>query len=370
MIPERPTFKGDGESHNMMDILPERLTLRVPPLNTIIFPWKFKVINELFCPIDVSRGRRTIFREVTVNPYKIRPEASRLINRPRRNFSSFEVLFDIFKRAIEKVWDPDKLHLVGHSSGVDSRLMSKAISELTKKNGKEWAGEVLYVENMGEWKLFNQIKDVMGFKGRAMEQSPRILNDTYIDFRTQWEKHNGVVAYPLNQWYDGYKHMNLPSKNVQGFTGYGANETQTKAMYNHWGYRWYFRWVYHLQLSLFKHWGGDWEHPFLDWNFLHALKYSDARKLVRINVEMSEMFTPELNHIPHVHTKEVTSMGYRTLPDSVIQRCYREYERSWFGKHFPVNPDPRIIYSKWWYYYNAASWCEQILERGHKITIG
>jgi len=28
---------------------------------------------------------------------------------------------------------------------------------------------------------------------------------------------------------------------------------------------------------------------------------------------------------------------------------------------------PQITYSKWWFYFNAASWCQHLIEKGYTI---
>jgi hypothetical protein len=112
------------------------------------------------------------------------------------------------------------------------------------------------------------------------------------------------------------------------------------------------------------------EHPFLDWDFLHALRYSPAAYInKRVNIQMAEKMVPELNGIPHIHTKEVQSLGYRKVSHALLADCYEEYEKSWFGKHHPVIPTMEIDYSEWWFHYNAASWCEHLLENGYKIKL-
>ena len=354
MKPERPVFIGEGESTNMLDVLPNKLTLRR--------------INKKFYPSNGNRAKNTIFKEVSIKPYQQSEEVTELINRPRKYYTSMEELFDIFKCAIERVWDPTKFHLIGHSSGVDSRLISKAIKELGEKNGDDWLGEVYYVENGGEGDLFNQIKDIMGFDGivYGADTDPRLYNLPFLEFQNHWSKYTGVVAYPLNQWWDGYAQLDLPN-NIQGFTGYGANETQTQAVYKDWGYAKYFKWLHGLQLTQWKHYGGDWEHPFLDADFLHALQSSGAMYLKRINVEMSRRMVPELNHIPHIHTNEITARGYRTVSDQLLKALYELYKSSYFGRKYDVTPTPQITYSKWWFYFNAASWCQHLIEKGYTI---
>jgi len=60
-------------------------------------------------------------------------------------------------------------------------------------------------------------------------------------------------------------------------------------------------------------------------------------------------------------------MGYRNISSTLLKDCNNEYKKSWFGKRHPVEPNPIIDYTKWWFHYNAASWCEHLLEDGYEI---
>jgi len=140
-----PIYIGDGESTEFMDVLPDKLTLR-PPLPE-------------FYKDRWSRPDFTLFEEVNIKPYEHTGELLQFLEQePWVRNQTYETVFEYLKNAIHKVWDSDKFHLIGHSSGYDSRLICKAIRELTEENGDKWAGEVLYVENMGE-KPFKEIME-------------------------------------------------------------------------------------------------------------------------------------------------------------------------------------------------------------------
>jgi len=360
----RPIFIGDGESTDMLDVLPRELTLNN--------------IDARFYPKTCARpAEETIFKEVKYKPFEYSAEMGELFGRDKCPPTGMRGMYEILKESIERTWDPTKFHVIGHSSGVDSRIICKAVCELTEKHGDDWAGDVLYVENGGEGDLFNQIKEITGINGIAFNwgAEPGWYNEPFFRFDDFYKKYNGPVAYPMNQWYDSYNRLYeegvIPKKDIQGYTGYGANETQQKAVRNHKGYAWYFPWVHQLQLSLFKHWGGDWEHPFLDIDFLHALntnEFCNTHK-TRFNILLAAEVAPELYHIPHIHTKQVIKRGYRHVDPILLKKLYDTYRQSWFGSQFDVRTESHIEYREWWFFYCVASFCEHLLKNGYKIKV-
>ena len=360
----RPVFVGEGESTNMLDVLPKKLTL-VP-------------IDGRFYPRTCARpAQETIFKEVQYKSFSNSEEMLELINRPKHPPTDTKDMYYILKEIIRKTWISEKFHIIGHSSGVDTRIICKAVRELTEENGEEWAGDVLYVENGGEGDLFMQIMDTLGQRGIAynIDAEPGLYHKPFLGFKEFHEKFNGPSSYPLNQWYDCYKLLNeegvIPKESdIQGYTGYGANETQEKAVRGGKGYAWYFAWVHSLQLSLFKHWGGDWIHPFLEMDFLHALEtnVTCTTQRQRFNITLAAEMVPEINHIPHIHTREVVRKGYRHVDEKFLSDMYKTYRKSWFGSRHDVNTEAFIEYRQWWFHVYVASLCEHLIGEGYEIS--
>ena len=62
----------------------------------------------------------------------------------------------------------------------------------------------------------------------SYDKDPGWYHEYALRFDTFYQKYNGVFAFPFNQWYDAYvdlEGMGVLDRNVQCFTGYGANET-------------------------------------------------------------------------------------------------------------------------------------------------
>jgi len=84
---------------------------------------------------------------------------------------------------------------------------------------------------------------------------------------------------------------------------------------------------------------------------------------------MCRHIVPELNHIPDWQTKDLRREGYRTVAPELLKKYYEAYEKSWYGKHVHVSPNPDINYNQWWFTYNAASMCEHLLAKGYEIKV-
>ena len=145
-------YIGAGTSENFYDVLPRDLTLQNP------MP---KHLHESF----LGYNHDTIFKEVTFNEYKHTPETEKFLNTEHKKISGIEEMYDILKNVIERKWDTTKTHVVGHSSGYDSRVMSQIIKELGEKHGDDWLGDVIYIETLGEKEGFKRIMKEQRLRG-------------------------------------------------------------------------------------------------------------------------------------------------------------------------------------------------------------
>ena len=351
-------FTGDGSSMEFYDVLPTNLTIRrqVPD-----------GLNESF----MGYTGKTIFVEVNMNPYFHNDNTEEFLSADYPETRSVKELYDVIKRVIERRWDPSKLHVVGHSSGYDSRIVSTAIKELGEKNGKEWLGDVVCVEVFGEGFLFNEIMKKQGFAGIVYSEEFSLpeCQERWFNFKNFHKKFNGVSAFPVNQWWDAYDHLEecgiLDRENTQCFTGFGANETMEIA-HKKKGFDYYFKWFHHLQLQTFRTWGGEWVHPFWDYEYLNALAgFTEAKEYSdRIAERMVNEIAGHLSYIPRIHSNK----EFRTLSDTLLLRAQEEYDNSWYGREVKLKLDKDFTnYRPWWYNYCVASMCEYLLEKGYKI---
>ena len=309
---------------------------------------------------------KTIFKEVDIVPYSEEPEITEFLAGLEPKEESLEYIFQSIVDSIEDQWDPEKDHVVGASSGYDSRIIAKAIQTLAKKNGKDWLGHCYYIENGGEGRPFKFIMDRLGVTNyHAWEPKYDVEYFRYVH-----NGFNGIAGYPVNQWYDYYIRM-WPDKirRIQYITGYGANEV-TEAVRLKSKYlkglkknvsaserlRQYFKWHYYHQLAIFKECAPT-MYPFWSFKFIRAMAGNDKYG-VRLSELLAKKFVPECNHIPKLVTKNVRAAGHRTISKDVLDELYKNYTLTEWGKKNPVAPSADINYNNWWMNYCAASYTQ------------
>ena len=182
-------------------------------------------INRGFvCPIPGSSGfwKTDPFLEVrTVNP--------ETLNRPRGvnpQRTGLLGLIDAICDAISAVWSADGLHVVFHSSGYDSRMLSSCIRKLYRDG--RISGDVLFLSNRWEAREFTRIMQLQGWKpdqylvcapGQEGEHFGRVL-----DFKHYWHINNapipqlGNVLANMAEW---AKREGIITGEAQFFNGHG-----------------------------------------------------------------------------------------------------------------------------------------------------
>ncbi len=96
-------------------------------------------------------SRETLFREVTC---RMKAPAASIAPMIGRLYGSVEDddpeelamrCIEALKRHIAHCWVPEKTHIVMHSSGYDSRLLSRLIFDISQERGGQWLGATAFV---------------------------------------------------------------------------------------------------------------------------------------------------------------------------------------------------------------------------------
>ncbi len=359
-------YQSEKKSGDFYKACPEKLTL---------LPFDNKLTEVLVYT------NKTPFKEVMRVPYKESPEITALHNELEncKKSDSDNFVQDIFNslmNSIEYTWKSEKFHLIGHSSGYDSRIISHAIKLLTKKNGKEWLGDVLFVENHGEGDSFNEIMKVQGWDKSQYfcyneNIKPKLFHADSLVFNDFYKKFDGFGSFPVNQFYDPFVRMQqkgiLPeSDKIQYYTGFGANGITVDSVLR--SLRYYAKWHSNLQLNFFNT-VGEAIYPFWNFDFIRKVfYYSKLGKDVIASELISKTMTPELNHIFKYKTPDVINRGYRNISSVIMSLVWDEYIGSWYGKRKKnVKMTNFIDYRSWWGHYCLASMCEHLISKGHKL---
>jgi len=150
--------------------------------------------RDFICPVPKTNGfwKTDPFLEArTVNPETL--ERLRGVD-PRPG--NLDDLIDAVCAAIAAIWDINKVHVVFHSSGHDSRILSSCIRKLYHDG--RISGDVLFLTNRWEAKAFTKIMRLQGWKpgqyavyaeGPASEHFGRAL-----DFERYWYTNNAPIA--------------------------------------------------------------------------------------------------------------------------------------------------------------------------------
>ena len=257
---------------------------------------------------------------------------------------------------------PDKIHVIGTSSGYDSRIIVKAVQELTKEYGTGWLGETYFIECGGEGTGFKEVMKALKIKDYVIWQP----DYTFEYFSNHSDRYNGLCAYPLNQWYDYYV-KNWDEEDIQYISGFGGNVADAMRSYPkptiEKRLRLYFQNQYYYQLAAFKQPKYSF-HPFWSWRYIKAT-CGIKHKEVRTSRFLSKMFVPECEHIPRMTILgDVKGLGYLTINPGVIKQLPDWYMSTDYGKKYPETPSKNIEYNKWWLQFCIASYTEK-----HKIEI-
>jgi len=333
-------------SDNFDKIVPEKVRIK---LNSLLwYPYT---------------DNRTPFQEISLMPYQGTPELTafmRDLNTDGTHRPSF--LWREFKQAIFEGWMENKIHVIGASSGYDSRMIAKAIKELMIEHGRDWLGETYFVECAGEAEGFKQIMRTLGWENYIIW-----IPDYDLDFfKDHHKRYNGLCAYPSNLWYDFYI-KNWNEEDIQYISGYGGNVAD--AMNPNSTYMgvqklkhtvngrliMYFRKNYYYQISAFREPKYSF-HPFWSWRYIRATA-GVTHKANRTSVLLSNHFVKECKRVKRMAILgEVTQNGHRTVKDKVIKQLDEWYRSTDYGKSHPINPSPNIEYNKWWLQFCIADY--------------
>lgn len=321
------------------------------------------------------------FREIEVVAQKALPEIADMEIHRLSSTGILQRLYDRIYSSIEHSWDTDAFHVVFHSSGYDSRIISGIITKLCKENGKEWLGRgLLFLSNRWEASSFRLIMDALGWssyhyaafdQGSAQDHFALSLN-----FATCWRPTNaptpcaGNLRWYLVAWAQEKGLIPGDISCVQGYTGLWANETWNAFLLgdkDKWIER-YEDWYIYNQMAALPWKIPVMEYPLSDLKVLEILPSVSNYKGDDLRCIMAEFASPQTRHIPRFGFDD---WGHK-ISGKVRKECAESYSKSWYGKH--VKPKLTIPstsgWSNEWGYYGLASLCERLIQDGVKVKKG
>jgi len=286
-------------------------------------------------------------------------------------------MLDILKDGIKEAWSPDKLHVMLHSSGHDSRLISIAIKQLYEELGSEWLGDIIFFEMGFETEAFKQIMEIEGWsKDQCIiyheGRYPSEVHAESFDFKNAWKRLNcGTIGYPVNTNYDCIEWLKkkLGRTDLQVLTGHAGSEI-AKAFYAGLNIGQWFEQMYWFAFTGFPC-DADRFHPYFYLPFVEALyKYGTPHVNARSFTDVVlKHVAPELEEVKRVEQNTLVEQKYMTVSERLFRQTIKDYEASWYGQK--VNPnavrDKTLNYNDWWGFWNLASTCEHLMNNGHAI---
>lgn len=343
-----------GEIGDFYDILPKKLTIS----NHLRY-------YEYSQPVGVHE---TMFKEIKIVPYYkddfIRTAINAVNNAdPIEDSNWRRKIYNRLLKIVDQLWDRKRFHVIAHSSGIDSRILSSIIKDLGFDN-------LLFVECAGESDLFLEIMKAEGWdSSKYMIFRPELKKGDYFShsFDLIPDNFNGVSSYPINHFYDAYdrlEKLGYITHDCQFFAAFGC---YIEKCFKDFPVEQFFRKDYYYQMHNFKVFG-EWIFPW--WNILYlkeCVQYRGCYDHGRISDRINEILPEKVRRIKKYTTKDLIKRGWRTISDNLLMKLQRRYNQTYYAMKKPMILKPKIEYSNSWGIYCEAMICEQLIKKGYEI---
>lgn len=283
-------------------------------------------------------------------------------------------LFDEICASIERNWRSDKFHVVFHSSGWDSRIISAAIKRLGEKNGPEWLGAVLYLANRWEAEKSGDIISSQDLEDFVAYIGGEHFYSSLINFGYVWKKTNAPTPLPGNLWWylvDRPQGMGLlpEDSELQGFSGYWANETWkcfARGGLEDWLKK-YTGWYYYNVMAALPQKIPLMEYPMTDVKVLRMIPHARGGNGDRLRRAVADFACPEAKDIPNLGLDD---RGH-PIAEWLRDHCRKVYAGSWYAQNVRKDWEtPETSeFSNEWGWWGLASLCEELVRSGVDVVV-
>lgn len=368
----RTVFESEaGRSHLLHEILPDRLTLE---------PQARGGIREY------RTSHRTLFREIRVVPAldtwneEVRNLDVMPVEGPVADAEFAHAAFDAIKGALYRAWNPAKFHVVLHSGGWDSRIVSECICRLREEHGDDWLGRVLFVEANGEAGAFKLIMRAQGWDESQFVvynegAEPLEYHAASLEFAGAWRRLNGSACYPLNLWWYPVAWMQelgvVPADDaeIQCISGYAGDRFNQAFALEKLVWPWFLT-DYYLALSSYPR-KVECVFPFYDLRAIREIMaYSSAVQTDNFRILILKHAAPRA-FFAAKHPRALARQMYAYISPSLLEQAASDYEASWYGREVQpgVEPVSYLGRNEWWAAWSAASFCEHLRDGGYSIEV-
>ena len=288
---------------------------------------------------------------------------------------------------IKSEWDPNKMNVVLHSSGHDSRVFSGLMSRIVKEHGYSWIGNLVFACFGSECQSSRDSLEYGGWDKYPFLAIHEIKSRRYykqnFEFKEAWKRAGGVCLRPPNNTFRlierevvdnfGQDHEIVLWANffsnelfdcvIPFCSRYGKHPL--KYLVNRWRKSRFFQDICNIDLHC----------PLLHESVLKVIIQSKIDHNFKIRKDALRKHVllrldPRLkSNFQNTGTHKNTSI----MDPATVQRCRMSYEKSWYCQNSNrkgLRSGPGSFNdSYWWANYNLASLLRHFIENGHEINL-
>jgi len=326
---------------------------------------------------------KTLFKEIDIVPYtEFIPEEYnfKFKNNKIGKEEVCERFISALTNSVKNNWDNSKFHVVQHSMGVDSTVLSCIIKRLYDSGGI--GGEIFFMCYEPEGIIFRKIMEHEGWPeknyGIYNEGAPgREYSKKALTMSEAWKMFDCVWKWPMwnRVWaVEEFREKGIIPMNDGDIQYHGAggvdelvrsNPTFPTSLYGFLDTIYY-----HVAPS---YWAGTLH--VMDTEVLQLLIENDwgvkNDGYLALKREWLGLLDPTIVELPNsLHGLQI---DYRRIEPSIVKKMIADYKASWYGK----NADPEIVdtaddviqYSSWYGAWSAAVITEHLINTGKILKV-
>lgn len=277
--------------------------------------------------------------------------------------------------AVNNTWDDNRFHMIMHSSGYDSRIMSLALRELNKDN-------LLFVCLEPEGSVFENIMRHQGWRDdQYMIYNKGVSSSDYykegFDYNLCIKITNGPSERPINP--NGLVYHCLKEKGVildDDKTQFHANQFAEILNSKVINFKDYYEEFYYSRFSRFwSTFDCKVTDNYLDFDlmkFMLEAKVSAWRSRDQLREAMIQQMDPQMMKFKRWTWAEVYGQDFFKLSTPLINKSVEDYKNSWFYKNIDkdINSTPKYMIPKsfkWWQKWSMGAVTNYLISNGVDI---
>lgn len=322
-------------------------------------------------------GFKTLFSEVQLMPWEkvLSPKWGELSKIRARSvpmtINEFIIAFiNTVTNYIEDTWEKDKFHIVTHSGGWDSRILSVILRDIHNRRGASFIGNIFFACFGQECKYQKKIMDIEGWNSNQYGSFPydEAFFTHQLNFKKAWYNFNGPNSYPLNWRFWITDKLGVKPEDTDYYAAGYFNEVfqmigrgrnnQLRNFINKYYYTFSVRTSSAYPISNIIQ-------PIINPQTLELFIKSKVAYPPNTRHSVLKKLNPKLSSIDRLSNPP----RWPTIPPKNISQAKKDYFGSFYGTKIKpaINVEPELAHSNWWSHWSTASLIEHLLEEGCEI---